>query len=119
MNNKPGIKLIAESEGTGPPVQKGQQVTVRLNGWLNRGDHIQKDVVCDICVGGRSVIPGIEYSIMGMRRGGIRKVKISPHLAYRETGIKGCIPPNAVLTYQIELIKIHSDSESARFLNAD
>ncbi len=48
MKIKSGIKLLAESEGIGPMVKQGDQVTVRLNGWLNRGDRIQTDAIATI-----------------------------------------------------------------------
>ena len=60
----------------------------------------------EVMVGGREVIPGIGYSIEGMRRGGKRKVKISPHLGYREAGVENLIPPNAVLVYEIEVLEV-------------
>ena len=56
------------------------------------------------------VVPGIGYSIEGMRRGGKRKVKISPHLGYREAGIENLIPPNAVLVYEIEVLEVKQGS---------
>jgi FKBP-type peptidyl-prolyl cis-trans isomerase len=103
---KAGIKLLSETLGTGAPVKKGDTVKVRLNGWLNRGQKIQENYLGEVVVGSRDVIPGIDYSIEGMRRGGKRKVKISPHLAYREVGVENRIPPNAVLVYEIEVLEV-------------
>jgi FKBP-type peptidyl-prolyl cis-trans isomerase len=106
MEIKPGVKLVAETEGSGQPVKKGDHVTVRLNGWLNQGDLIQENQVVEIEVGKRVVIPGIEYSLEGMKPGGKRKVRISPHLGYKEVGVDNLIPPNAVLVYEIELLEV-------------
>ena len=107
---KSGIKLLSETQGTGEPIKKGDTVKVRLNGWLNQGQQIQEDYLGEVIVGGREVIPGIGYSIEGMRRGGKRKVKISPHLGYREAGIENLIPPNAVLVYEIEVLEVKQGS---------
>ena len=107
---KSGIKLLSETQGTGEPIKKGDTVKVRLNGWLNQGQQIQEDYLGEVMVGGREVIPGIGYSIEGMRRGGKRKVKISPHLGYREAGIENLIPPNAVLVYEIEVLEVKQGS---------
>lgn len=104
MQLKPGVKLISESEGLGDPIRKGDRVRVFLAGWLTGGDPIQERSESEVLVGGRILIPGIEYAIEGMRVGGIRRVKISPHLAYKENGVVGVIPPNAVLTYEIEVV---------------
>lgn len=101
-----GIKLLAETQGTGEPIKKGDTVKVRLNGWLNQGQPIQENYLGEIVVGSREVVPGIGYSIEGMRRGGKRKVKISPHLAYREAGLENRIPANAVLIYEIEVLEV-------------
>jgi len=106
MEIKPGIKLVSESEGSGPPVKKGDTVRVRLNGWLNQGEPVQENYVGEIVVGSRVAIPGIEYSLEGMKQGGKRKVKISPHLGYKETGVKYLIPSNAVLIYEIEVLDV-------------
>jgi peptidylprolyl isomerase len=110
MMLKSGIKLLWETQGTGEPIEKGDTVKVRLNGWLNQGQQIQENHLCAVVVGSRDVIPGIDYSIEGMRRGGRRKVKISPHLGYREAGVENFIPPNAVLVYEIEVLEVKQGS---------
>ncbi|MBZ5500508.1 MAG: FKBP-type peptidyl-prolyl cis-trans isomerase [Acidobacteriia bacterium] len=51
-------------------------------------------------MGKREVIAGLEYGIEGMRVGGVRKISVSPHLAYRDTGVADKIPGNAKLTNQ-------------------
>ena len=56
-----------------------------------------------IVLGRREAVAGVEHALMGMKVGGYRKVRISPHLAYRDTGIPGLIPPNAVLICEIWL----------------
>lgn len=99
MNIRPGIRLLAETSGTGRCIDKGDHITVRLQGWLNRGELIQTDYVTTVVVGQRTLIPGLECSLVGMRVGGSRRVQISPHLAYGEASIPGLIPPRAVLRY--------------------
>ena len=109
MELKSGIKLLEEREGTGDPVKKGDRIRLRLNGWLTKGDCIQQDFVGEFEFGSRrcgQLISGITYSISGMRQGGKRKVRIAPHLAYRDEGVKDLIPPNAVLIYEIELLEV-------------
>jgi peptidylprolyl isomerase len=108
MKKVPGVKLLEEIEGIGTEIKKGDTVRIKLNGWLNKGDQIQKDYLNEVIVGSRNLIPGIEYSIEGMRKNGMRKVQISPHLGYRDKGVEGIIPANAVLIYQIEVIDVES-----------
>ena len=56
-----------------------------------------------IVLGRCQAIAGIEHALVGMQPGGYRKVRISPHLAYREKGVPGLIPPDAVLTVELWL----------------
>ncbi len=37
-----------------------------------------------IVLGRREAVPGVEHALLGMKVGGYRKVRISPHLAYRD-----------------------------------
>ena len=106
MQLKPGIKLLSEVAGVGAVAEKGARVQVRLTGWLSKGEPIDQEPVSEFVVGSRILIPGIEYSVEGMRVGGIRKIRISPHLAYKDTGVPGIIPAGAVLTYEIELLGV-------------
>ena len=55
-------------------------------------------------LGSRQTIVGVEHALlMGMKAGGYRKVRIGPHLAYRDKGIPDLIPPGAVLVVEIWL----------------
>lgn len=85
-------------------MRRGDRVKVLLAGWLNGGELVQKKAAFEVLVGGRVLIPGIEYAIEGMRVGGVRKVRISPHLGYKDSGVPGRIPANSVLTYEIEVV---------------
>jgi len=54
----------------------------------------------------RQAMAGVENALLGMKVGGYRKVRVSPHLAYRDKGIPDLIPPDAVLICEIWLRKI-------------
>ena len=41
-----------------------------------------------------------------MKVGGIRRVRVSPHLAYGEAGVPPLIPGNAALVFEVELLEI-------------
>jgi FKBP-type peptidyl-prolyl isomerase-like protein len=47
---------------------------------------------------------GLFHGVEGMRVGGRRRLRVAPHLAYREAGVPGVIPPNALLTVEIEVV---------------
>jgi len=123
-----GITLLAESEGQGPAAAKGQRVIFNMKIWLNRGDEVplnamqaqhlpeqmirtvdgEKLVDHRVTLGRREVFAGVEHSLLGMQAGGYRKVRVSPHLAYREKGLPGLIPEHAVLDVEIWLREILS-----------
>jgi FKBP-type peptidyl-prolyl cis-trans isomerase len=102
-----GIKLVEETEGEGSVAQKGDKVEFESQGFLNKGECIQERMSATTRIGERQIIAGIEYALIGMKPGGYRKIRISPHLAYRDAGVPDKIPPNAVLIYELWLQRIH------------
>ena len=128
MKRLSGLKLLEEREGEGPPSQKGDRVVYNSRLFLNKGDEVPlnaKQVEClpkgmirveggvtfvdhTTVLGRRQVIAGIEHALMNMKVGGYRKVRVSPHLAYRDAGIPDLIPPGAVLICEIWLRDIVS-----------
>ncbi len=103
---KKGVELESETVGSGPVAQRGCTVTLRYSGYLHRGDSFQKEMIYTFRLGKREVIAGLEYAVEDMKVGGRRRVKVSPHLAYRKAGIPGSIPPNALLVFEIELVAV-------------
>lgn len=57
-------------------------------------------------LGAGQVIPGWDKGIAGMEVGEKKVLKIAPEDAYGESGFPGVIPPNATLTFEVELLKI-------------
>jgi FKBP-type peptidyl-prolyl cis-trans isomerase (trigger factor) len=123
MKRLSGLKMLEEREGVGTPANKGDRVLFNMRLFLNKGTevplnetqatHLPKEMIRavdgailidrTIVLGRREVIAGVEHALMGMKVGGYRKVRVSPHLAYRDKGIPGLIPPNAVLICEIWL----------------
>jgi hypothetical protein len=128
MKRLSGLKLLEEREGEGTPANKGDRIVFNMRLFLNKGDevplnetqakHLPKEMirVVDgvtlidrmIVLGCREAMAGVEHALMGMKVGGYRKVRISPHLAYRDQGIPDLIPPDAVLICEIWLRDIVS-----------
>jgi len=103
---RPGIKVKDLSIGDGAVAERGCIVTIRYDGFLNRGAQFQAGEIATFLLGGRSVIPGLEYGVEGMRVGSHRRIRVSPHLAYQSTGVPGIVPGNAVLVFEIELLSV-------------
>ena len=98
-----GIKVVAEIEGAGARAEKGDAVVFDCAAYLNKGSELHGRRPESVVIGSRRFVAGVETALVGMREGGYRKVRISPHLAYRGTGVEGKIPPNAVLIYELWL----------------
>jgi FKBP-type peptidyl-prolyl cis-trans isomerase len=126
MKRLSGLKLLEEREGEGKSAQKGDRVVYNTRIFLNRGDevalseiqatHLPAQMVRvdrgttfidhTIVLGRRQAIAGVEHALLDMKVGGYRKVRVSPHLAYRDKGIPDMIPPDAVLIVQLWLRSI-------------
>lgn len=128
-----GLDLLAEDEGSGDVAAKGDRVIYNLRISLNHGDEVPLNerqlasipeshpsysvtVIDDrklvnhcTVLGKRQAIPAVERALIGMRVGGFRKLRAGPHLAYRDRGLPGLIPANAVLILTIWLRGINPD----------
>lgn len=109
-----GIKIVAETEGNGATAEKGDLVAFECAAFLNKGAAVHPRRAESVVLGSRRFIAGVEAALVGMREGGYRKVRISPHLAYRASGIEGKVPPNAVLVYEIWLNSVQKARLSLR-----
>ena len=123
MKRLSGLTLLEEREGAGQVAQKGDHAVYNVRLYLNKGDEVllnekqaeyapkEKIRIQDgvtlidrtVTLGRREVMAGIEQALIGMTVGGYRKVRISPHLAYRDKGLPELIPPDAVLVVEIWL----------------
>jgi FKBP-type peptidyl-prolyl cis-trans isomerase len=74
------IKIVAETPGTGPELKKDHRVRVRYDIQLNGGEFLVRDQETVFIVGDRGFIAGFRYALEGMRAGGTRRFKASPHL---------------------------------------
>ena len=102
---KRGIKILSEMPGPGPELKKGDRVRLRYDIQLNRGDFLAKDREEVWTIGDREAVAGFRYGIEGMRSGGARRFRASPHLCYRELGAS-TVPKNAVLIFDIKYVEV-------------
>ena len=105
-----GLQYIVIEEGDGPAPQAGEIVSVHYRGMLEDGTEFDNSYdrgqPIAFPLGQGMVIPGWEEGIALMKVGEKAKLIIPPELAYGEQGAGGVIPPNATLTFEVELVDI-------------
>jgi uncharacterized protein len=123
-----GLTLLTDLPGSGTVIRRQHKYRIRLRLWLNRGEPVRwrhpwgtvdvarledngETLVTDVRVDRRSLISGLFYGIEGMRVGGTRRLEIAPHLAYSNAGVPDVIPANAVLTAEVTILGIATESQ--------
>jgi peptidylprolyl isomerase len=104
----PQVKIEDTQPGSGAAAKEGDTLVVNYTGKLQDGTVFDSSVgktPFEFMLGGGQVIPGWDQGLVGMKVGGKRTLTIPPDLAYGAQGT-GPIPPNATLTFDIELISI-------------
>lgn len=95
--------------GSGEVAAAGDLLTVHYTGWLEDGSQFDssrdRGVPFQFVLGAGQVIPGWDQGLVGMMEGGTRVLTIPADLAYGPAGY-GPIPPNATLTFEIELVEV-------------
>ena len=96
--------------GDGAEAVVGKTVEVHYTGWLEDGtvfdSSLKRGKPFSFILGAGNVIKGWDEGVAGMRAGGKRRLVIPPELGYGSNGIKDVIPPNATLTFDVELINL-------------
>lgn len=105
-----GVQWQIAKRGTGASPQPGSMVRAHLVGSLWNGTIVESTRESetagpmDFKLSVRP--PGIQEAMRHMKEGGKRTVYLPPELAYGKTGALPNIPANAVVIYEIELVKV-------------
>jgi len=103
-----GFSVDEVVPGGGAEAKPGDMVRLHYTGSLADGTVFDssknRGTPFEFRLGQGMVIKGFERGILGMKVGGVRKVTIPPELGYGRKGSPPNIPPNATLTFEIELL---------------
>jgi FKBP-type peptidyl-prolyl cis-trans isomerase len=104
-----GLKYRDQVVGTGDSPTVGREVVVHYTGRLADGtkfdSSLDRNQPFTTRIGVGAVIKGWDEGLMSMRVGGKRQLIIPPELGYGAAG-SGTIPPNATLTFDVELLSV-------------
>jgi FKBP-type peptidyl-prolyl cis-trans isomerase len=104
------IQIEELAPGEGPEVKDGDTVEMHYTGSFPDGKKFDssrdRNQTFSFRVGSGQVIKGFDMAVMGMRKGGQRKVTIPPEFGYGARGAGGVIPPNATLQFEVEVVSI-------------
>jgi peptidylprolyl isomerase len=108
------LKYIDLKLGTGPAVKSGDSLTVNYSGWLANGNEFDSSVDAKfqhvqpftVTIGQGQVITGWDQGLIGMKAGGSRRLIIPPDMGYGAAGSPPTIPANAVLIFDVTVVKI-------------
>jgi peptidylprolyl isomerase len=105
-----GLHFIDLVRGTGPAPRTGDIAEVHYTGWLEDGtkfdSSLDRGEPLQFVLGRGYVIAGWDEGIALMRQGGRARLIIPPDLGYGAKGAGGVIPPNATLTFEVELVRV-------------
>ncbi len=106
-----GLGIIDIEAGEGDTPQPGQILAVHYTGWLSEDgtkfdSSLDRGTPFQFMLGAGQVIAGWDEGLATMKVGGKRRLIIPPDLAYGEEGSPPTIPPNAELTFDVELVEV-------------
>ena len=108
VTTESGLQYIDLVVGTGRQAELGDTATVHYTGWLADGRKFDSSVdrkePFSFRVGAGQVIKGWDEGVGTMKVGGKRKLTVPPQLGYGARGAGNVIPPNATLTFVVELL---------------
>ncbi len=107
-----GLQYIDVQVGCGPAAKAGSNISAQYTGWFQKTgkkfdsswDH--NGQAFTLVLGQGKVIKGFDEGLVGMKRGGSRRLIIPAALAYGAAGQPPTIPPNSVLIFDVTMVSV-------------
>lgn len=100
---------ITQTNEAGKKAKRGENVDVHYTGRLLDGtkfdSSVDRGTPITFPIGTGRVIPGWDEGIMLLKEGEKASLVIPPYLGYGSRGAGNVIPPNAILLFDVELVK--------------
>jgi peptidylprolyl isomerase len=103
-----GLRMRDLSCGRGEPARRGDVVTVSYSGRVPGGARWDSSRLArpfTFPLGRGQVIEGWDEGLVGMRRGGERRLVIPPELAFGSAGYLELVPPDATVVFRVRLLE--------------
>jgi peptidylprolyl isomerase len=109
------LQYKIEKEGSGEVVQAHYSPLIKYTGKFLDGKVFGASKE-DEMISLDETIPGFSKGIVGMKEGEKRTLYIHPDLAY---GVNGSLPPNSLLTFEIEIVKANNPQDQEAVISSN
>jgi FKBP-type peptidyl-prolyl cis-trans isomerase len=96
--------------GLGAPAGEGSNITVHYEGVFPDGTVFmstrKQGKTHSWKIGDGTVIYGMDQGVRGMRKGGVRIIKLPPEMHWGNGGYGGVIPPDTWIEFKIEMLSV-------------
>ncbi|XP_034022564.1 peptidyl-prolyl cis-trans isomerase FKBP11 [Thalassophryne amazonica] len=114
------VKTLVKPETCSVLSRMGDTLLIHYTGKLMDGKVIDSSLSREplpVELGKRSVIAGLEQSLVGVCEGQKIKATIPPHLAYGKKGFPPTVPGDATLEFEVEVISVTQQTPWQKMVN--
>ncbi|XP_031423620.1 peptidyl-prolyl cis-trans isomerase FKBP11 [Clupea harengus] len=115
------VETVMNPETCDITSEMGDTLQIHYTGRLMDGKVIDSSLSRDpllVELGKRTVITGLEQSLLGVCEGYTKiKATIPPHLAYGKRGYPPTIPGDAALVFEVEVVSLSKQTQWQRLVN--
>lgn len=104
-----GLHYLFTKKGSGNAPVKGDYVLLKYRAMLLDStvfDQSEADDPLVFQVGNHEVIKGLDHGLMLLKKGSVATLFMPAKLGYQQYGVKGSVPPDASLIYEVELLDV-------------